>query len=137
MANEVAFQGRGQVQPQRPAGRLPALGGVMNNDLGKGGTSAPSRWALFNFVEEDPATGGAVVHPGPGGQLPARPDCLGEVLRPTGPSFGLQEIPIYREPVAFVAGLSQLLRQLLMYDMAHVLGLYGFSRSRSSRAPTS
>jgi len=135
MANEVVFKGVVKfINRERPAGQASRrLGGVMNNDLGKGGhLSSQPMGALFNFVEEDPATGKErVVHIPVRADNPYQPDLdrLGEVLeahRPELVVFG-KSMFIYREPVAFVAGLvkSWPRRPVLMYDMAHVLGLYG------------
>ena len=60
MANEVVFKGMvkfiNRNRPQGQPSRRMRL--VMNNDLTKGGhLSSQPMGALFNFVEEDPATG--------------------------------------------------------------------------------
>jgi glycine/serine hydroxymethyltransferase len=135
MANEVVFKGmvrflnrsRADGQPMRKM-RL-----VMNNDLTKGGhLSSQPMGALFNFVEEDPKTGKENVLNFPVSRdNPYKADLkkLGELLeghRPELIVFG-KSMFLYPEPVDFVAGLVKGWPQLpvIMYDMAHVLGLYG------------
>ena len=135
MANEVVFKGmvkfvnraRAEGQPSRRL-RL-----VMNNDLSKGGhLSSQPMGALFNFVAEDPKTGKENVLNLPVlPENPYKPDLarLGELLETARPElviFG-KSMFIYPEPVAFVAGIVKdwPQRPVLMYDMAHVLGLYG------------
>jgi len=135
MANEVVFKGmvkflnRGKAEGQ--ASRRMRL--VMNNDLNKGGhLSSQPMGALFNFVEEDPATGKEnVVHLPLRKDNPYKPDpaALPDLLerhRPELIVFG-KSMFLYPEPVAAVAGIvkSWPQRPVLMYDMAHVLGLYG------------
>ncbi|MBM3284547.1 MAG: hypothetical protein FJY81_01605, partial [Candidatus Aminicenantes bacterium] len=135
MANEVVFKGmvrfvnRGRSQGQ-PARRLRS---VMNNDLTKGGhLSSQPMGALFNFVEEDPVTGKERVINFPvSAEIPYRADLkkLGELLdehRPELVIFG-KSMFLYPEPVEFVAAAVRDWpeRPILMYDMAHVLGLYG------------
>jgi glycine/serine hydroxymethyltransferase len=88
--------------------------------------------ALFNFVEEDPATGKErVVNLPVLRDNPYKPDVrrLGELLeehRPELVVFG-KSMFLYREPVAFVSELVKGWKDkpVLMFDMAHVLGLYG------------
>jgi glycine/serine hydroxymethyltransferase len=135
MANEVVFKGmvkfinRGRAEG-RPSRRLRL---VMNNDLTKGGhLSSQPMGALFNYVEEDPGTGKEhVVHFPVLKDNPYKPDLekLGELLEAQRPElivFG-KSMFIYREPVAFVAERvkSWKERPVIMFDMAHVLGLYG------------
>jgi glycine/serine hydroxymethyltransferase len=135
MANEVVFKamvrfinrGRPEGQPSRKM-RL-----VMNNDLNKGGhLSSQPMGALFNFVEEDPETGKERVinFPVLDGN-PYKPDKnkLAELLnehRPDLMVFG-KSMFIYPEPVAFVSDLVKDWERppVIMFDMAHVLGLYG------------
>lgn len=135
MANEVVFKamvrfinrGRPEGQPSRRM-RL-----VMNNDLNKGGhLSSQPMGALFNFVEEDPETGKERVinFPVLDGN-PYKPDKnkLAELLsehRPDLMVFG-KSMFIYPEPVAFVSDLVKDWERppVIMFDMAHVLGLYG------------
>ncbi|HSA96942.1 MAG TPA: hypothetical protein VLJ16_12890 [Acidobacteriota bacterium] len=135
MANEVVFKGlvrflnRGRAAGQ--ASRRMRL--VLNNELIYGGhLSAQPMGALFNFVEEDPATGKEQVV-----NFPVRKDnpyrvdldALAAILeshRPELVVFG-KSMFLYREPVRFVADIVRGWedRPVLMYDMAHVLGLYG------------
>jgi glycine/serine hydroxymethyltransferase len=88
--------------------------------------------ALFNFVEEDPATGKERVL-----NFPVRKDnpyktdldALADLLarhRPELVIFG-KSMFLHREPVRFVAEIVRGWPEppLLMFDMAHVLGLYG------------
>jgi glycine/serine hydroxymethyltransferase len=135
MANEVVFKGvvrflnrdRSEGQPMRKM-RL-----VMNNALNKGGhLSSQPMGALFNFVEEDPETGQERVVNFPVlEENPYKPDLdrLSDLLVDHKPElivFG-KSMFIYPEPVKFVADLVKdwNSRPVIMYDMAHVLGLYG------------
>ncbi len=135
MANEVVFKGmvrflnrdRSEGQPMRKM-KL-----VMNNALNKGGhLSSQPMGALFNFVEEDPETGKERVINFPVlEENPYKPDLdrlagLLEDLKPELIVFG-KSMFIYPEPIKFVADLLKDWdsRPVIMYDMAHVLGLYG------------
>jgi len=135
MANEVVFKGmvkflnRGKAEGQ-PSRRMKL---VMNNDLTKGGhLSSQPMGALFNFVEEDPATGKEnVVHLPLLKDNPYKPDvaALADLLDRHKPEliiFG-KSMFICQEPVKPVADIVRTWnrRPVLMYDMAHVLGLYG------------
>ena len=135
MANEVVFKGlvkfinRGRAQGQ--LSRRMRL--VLNNELIYGGhLSAQPMGALFNFVEEDPATGKEQVVNFPVRKdNPYKPDldALAAILGSHKPElvvFG-KSMFLYREPVKFVADIVRGWkdRPVLMYDMAHVLGLYG------------
>ena len=135
MANEVVFKGmvkflnRGKAEGQ-PSRRMRL---VMNNDLTKGGhLSSQPMGALFNFVEEDPATGKEnVVHLPLLKDNPYKPDvaALPDLLDRHKPEliiFG-KSMFICQEPVKPVADIVRTWnrRPVLMYDMAHVLGLYG------------
>jgi len=135
MANEVVFKGMvkfiNRARPEGQAARRLRL--VMNNDLNKGGhLSSQPMGALFNFVAEDPKTGKENVLNLPVlAENPYKPDLerLGEMLQEARPElivFG-KSMFIYPEPVGFVAGIVKGWPQppVLMYDMAHVLGLYG------------
>ena len=135
MANEVVFKGMvkfiNRARPEGQAARRLRL--VMNNDLNKGGhLSSQPMGALFNFVAEDPKTGKENVLNLPVlAENPYKPDLerLGEMLEEARPElivFG-KSMFIYPEPVGFVAGIVKGWPQppVLMYDMAHVLGLYG------------
>jgi len=139
MANEVVFKGvtkflnRGRAAGQ--ASRRMRL--VMNNDLGKGGhLSSQPMGALYNWIEEDPATGKENVV-----NFPVRTDnpykidrealaALLETKKPELVVFG-KSMFLSPEPVKFVADIvkSWPRRPILMYDMAHVLGLYGAFQS--------
>jgi glycine/serine hydroxymethyltransferase len=135
MANEVVFKGMVRyLNRGREAGRpMRKMRLVMNNDLTKGGhLSSQPMGALFNFVEEDPLTGKENVLNFPvQADNPYKPDLttLAALLaerRPELVIFG-KSMFLYPEPVAFVADLvkSWPARPVIMYDMAHVLGLYG------------
>lgn len=135
MANEVVFKGMVKFVNRGKAEGTPSrrLRLVMNNDLTKGGhLSSQPMGALFNFVEEDPATGKErVVHLPVLADNPYKPDLpkLAEILRDHKPElvvFG-KSMFIYQEPVRFVADIVKdwAEKPVLMFDMAHVLGLYG------------
>jgi len=135
MANEVVFKGLVKfINRNRPAGQpFRRLRLVMNNDLNKGGhLSSQPMGALFNLVEEDLSSGKEKVV-----NIPVRRDnpykadldLLAQMLREHRPElvvFG-KSMFIYPEPVKFVHDLVKDWpdRPVLMYDMAHVLGLYG------------
>lgn len=135
MANEVVFKGmvrfinrdRAEGQPMRRM-RL-----VMNNDLTKGGhLSSQPMGALFNFVAENPETGKDNVINFPVSEAnPYKIDerKLGDLIREHRPElmvFG-KSMFIYPEPISFVYNLVKDWenRPVIMFDMAHVLGLYG------------
>jgi glycine/serine hydroxymethyltransferase len=135
MANEVVFKGMvkflNRDKPAGTASRRMRL--VMNNDLNKGGhLSSQPMGALFNFVEEDPATGKEnVVHLPLRRDNPYKPDpqALAGLFEKHAPElvvFG-KSMFLYPEPVREVAEIvkSWNRRPILMFDMAHVLGLYG------------
>jgi glycine/serine hydroxymethyltransferase len=135
MANEVVFKGMVKYANRGRAEGTPSrrLRLVMNNDLTKGGhLSSQPMGALFNFVEEDPATGKErVVHLPVLPDNPYKPDLpkLAEILRDNKPElviFG-KSMFLYPEPVRFVADIVKdwAEKPVLMFDMAHVLGLYG------------
>ncbi|MBC7361885.1 MAG: hypothetical protein H5U06_06355 [Candidatus Aminicenantes bacterium] len=139
MANEVVFKGLVKfVNRNRPAGQpFRRLRMVMNNDLNKGGhLSSQPMGALFNLVEEDPATGKEKVVNIPVRQdnpYKADLDRLASMLKEYRPElviFG-KSMFLYPEPVKFVYDLVKDWpdRPVLMYDMAHVLGLYGAFQS--------
>ncbi|HSA95744.1 MAG TPA: hypothetical protein VLJ16_06825 [Acidobacteriota bacterium] len=135
MANEVVFKGLVKFANRgRAEGQLSRrLRLVLNNELIYGDhLSAQPMGALFNYVEEDPATGKEQVVNFPVRKdNPYKPDLdrLAEMLDARKPElviFG-KSMFLYREPVKFVAdivrGWNE--RPVLMFDMAHVLGLYG------------
>jgi len=135
MANEVVFKAmlkflNRDAAPGTPFVRMKA---VMNNELTKGGhLSSQPMGALFNFVEIDPVTGKERVV-----NFPVLKDNiystdvskLEELMMTAKPElvvFG-KSMFIYPEPVREVALIAANMnpRPTLMYDMAHVLGLYG------------
>lgn len=135
MANEVVFKGMVRfINRDRPEGQpMRKMKLVMNNDLNKGGhLSSQPMGALFNYVEEDPETGKEYVINFPIlEENPYKPDLkkLGEILEKHKPelvAFG-KSMFLYREPIKFVNDLVKdwAVRPVIMYDMAHVLGLYG------------
>ncbi|MDH7512145.1 MAG: hypothetical protein QHH14_04250 [Clostridiales bacterium] len=135
MANEVVFKAMVRfVNRNRQEGRpMRKLRLVMNNDLTKGGhLSSQPMGALFNYVEEDQATGKERVVSFPvSEENPYKTDLkkLGELLDDSRPEliiFG-KSMFLFPEPVRFVAGVVKDWpdRPVIMYDMAHVLGLYG------------
>jgi glycine/serine hydroxymethyltransferase len=133
MSNEVVFKSVIRWRAAQEGGGARRLRCVLNNDLTKGGhLSAQPMGALFNFVDMDPETGKErVVHFPLAADNPYRPDAdrLAAVIhahRPELVVFG-KSMFLYPEPVREVAALVRDLdpRPVLMYDMAHVLGLYG------------
>ncbi|UCF71035.1 MAG: hypothetical protein JSW49_01805 [candidate division WOR-3 bacterium] len=135
MANEVIFKAMVKfINRNRKEGQpFRKMKLVMNNELTKGGhLSSQPMGALFNYVEEDPNTGKENVI-----NFPVRGDCLyktdtnklAEQLENHKPElivFG-KSMFLHREPVAFVHDIVKDWepRPVIMYDMAHVLGLYG------------
>jgi glycine/serine hydroxymethyltransferase len=106
---------------------------VLNNDLIYGGhLSSQPMGGLFNCVEEDPETGKERVVNFPVlKENPYKPDLeklagLLDSHKPELVVFG-KSMFLYREPVRFVADIVKDWkdRPILMYDMAHVLGLCG------------
>lgn len=135
MANEVVFKGMVRfINRNRPEGQpMRKMRLVLNNDLTEGGhLSSQPMGALFNFVEEDPQTGKEhVVNFPVMKDNPYRADLgkLSDILEEHKPElivFG-KSMFLYPEPVKFVADLVKdwKERPVIMYDMAHVLGLYG------------
>jgi glycine/serine hydroxymethyltransferase len=135
MANEVVFKALVRfVNRERPEGQpMRKLRLVMNNDLTKGGhLSSQPMGALFNYVAENPETGKDNVI-----NFPVKTDNpykidtakLGEMmelLRPELLIFG-KSMFICQEPVRTASELVKdwKVRPVIMFDMAHVLGLYG------------
>jgi glycine/serine hydroxymethyltransferase len=135
MANEVVFKGMVRfINRDRPQGQpMRKMKLVMNNELTKGGhLSSQPMGALFNFVEEDPETGKENVVNFPVlSENPYRTDLaqLGDILEKQKPElvvFG-KSMFLYQEPVKFVHDVVKdwEVPPVIMYDMAHVLGLYG------------
>ena len=139
MANEVVFKGMVKfINRGRPEGQpTRRMSLVMNNDLSLGGhLSSQPMGALFNFVAENPETGKENVL-----NFPVRKDNpykadlerLGQLLETNRPElmvFG-KSMFIYSEPVSFVVDLIKDWdpKPVIMFDMAHVLGLYGIFQS--------
>jgi glycine/serine hydroxymethyltransferase len=133
MANEVVFKAMTKHVNAGTTGRMNRMRLVMNNDLTKGGhLSSQPMGALFNFVDADPETGKEAVL-----NFPVRKDnpykidapAMASLIRERKPDlivFG-KSMFISPEPVAearaAVDGLSP--KPVIMYDMAHTLGLYG------------
>lgn len=135
MANEVVFKAAVRfLNRGRPEGHpMRKMKLVFNNDLNKGGhLSSQPMGALFNFVAEDPSTGREnVINLPVRTDNPYKPDLdkLGEMLQEHKPElivFG-KSMFIYPEPVEFVSAIVKDWETppILMFDMAHVLGLYG------------
>jgi glycine/serine hydroxymethyltransferase len=135
MANEVVFKAMVRfLNRDRPDGQpMRKMRLVMNNALNRGGhLSSQPMGALFNFVEEDPETGKEKVVNFPVlEENPYKPDPekLAELMdrhKPELVIFG-KSMFIYQEPIQFVANMVKDWddRPVIMYDMAHVLGLYG------------
>lgn len=139
MANEIVFKGIVKfINRDRKSGQpFRRIRAVINNDLTKGGhLSSQPMGALFNFVEENPETGKENVF-----HFPVRKDNpyktdtsnIEEMINTVKPElivFG-KSMFIYREPVKIVSDIVSKMRPrpIIMYDMAHVLGLYGAFQS--------
>jgi len=135
MANEIVFKAMVKfINRDRKQGeKSRRMRAVINNELTKGGhLSSQPMGALFNFVEENPETGKENVF-----NFPVRKDNpykidtekLSELIFSVKPEliiFG-KSMFIYREPVEFTRNLIKDMnpRPIIMFDMAHVLGLYG------------
>ena len=135
MANEVVFKGMVRfLNRDRPQGKpMRKMKLVMNNELTKGGhLSSQPMGALFNFVEENPETGKENVINFPvlsENQYKADLAKLGELLDQHKPElmvFG-KSMFLYQEPVKFVHDVVKDwdVPPVIMFDMAHVLGIYG------------
>ncbi len=135
MANEVAFKAVTKyVNRSTDKGEFRKLRAVMNNDLGKGGhLSSQPMGALFNYVRIDPETGreNCVNFPVRSDDpysidVEAMLEAVDEV-RPElvvfGKSMFISPEPV-RELAEHVSDWGDE-RPVIMYDMAHVLGLYG------------
>jgi glycine/serine hydroxymethyltransferase len=134
MANEVVFKAVTKHANRDSApGTFRRLSCVMNNNLGKGGhLSSQPMGALFNFVDIDPATGeeNCVNFPVMSGNLyridEERMLELADEHHPELVVFG-KSMFLYPEPVKrlaeFVKDWDD--RPVIMYDMAHVLGIHG------------
>jgi aminomethyltransferase len=109
------------------------LRSVLNNHIFRGGhLSAQPMGALRDFVARDPGSESPSVT-----SLPVRPDNpyqvdlshVPEILDRSRPELVIlgKSMIIHREPVAEIRGMidSFGLKTVIMYDMAHVLGLVG------------
>jgi glycine/serine hydroxymethyltransferase len=133
MANEVTFKAATKFINKRNGTEFQRLRCVMNNDLGKGGhLSSQPMGALFNYVDPDPKTQkeNCVNFP-VRADNPYRIDVpklleLVEEVKPDMVIFG-KSMFIHPEPVReFYNKVKDWEhRPIIMYDMAHVLGLYG------------
>jgi len=134
MANEIVFKAMVKFinRPTKGAAQR-RIRLVMNNLLTYGGhLSSQPMGALFNYVEKDKETGSDKVMNFPIlKDNPYKTDTgkLAEILdkeRPELIVFG-KSMFIYSEPVNFVYNIVKDWepRPVIMYDMAHVLGLYG------------
>ena len=134
MANEVVFKAVTNFVNRKSEEGAPwrRIRSVMNNDLTKGGhLSSQPMGALFNYVERGDDGKENVTN------FPIRKDnlykidtdALGNLLADSKPEliiFG-KSMFLYPEPVKFTyeAVKDWDPRPIIMYDMAHVLGLYG------------
>jgi len=134
MANQVVFEAVTKfVNRSTPEGTFRRLHSVMNNNLGLGGhLSSQPFGALFNFVDINPETGKEncinfpVMESNPYRiDVPKMLEMVREV-RPELVIFG-KSMFLYPEPVREMAGevADWEDRPVIMYDMAHVLGIYG------------
>ncbi len=134
MANAAVFSALvGYFNRGNPKGEPRRIEMVMNNHIGKGGhLSAQPMGALKDFVAIDPRTDRPAVVNFP--ILPENPyridvaaTCeLIDQYRPRLIIFG-KSMVLHREPVAEIRAFvdQQGLDPVIMYDMAHVLGLVG------------
>ncbi len=133
MANEVVFKAMTRFISKQAGGPMQRMKLAMNNDLTKGGhLSSQPMGALFNYVEADPETGKeAVINFPIRSDNPYKIDAgkMVELIAEKKPDliiFG-KSMFICPEPVneAYEAARNLSPRPVIMYDMAHVLGLYG------------
>lgn len=134
MANAAVFSAMVDYVNRADRRREPRrIGPVMNHHIGKGGhLSTQPMGALKDFVAHDPRTERpAVVNFPVLADNPYQIDVpavleLIDACRPELIVFG-KSVPLYREPVAEVRRFldAQQIQAVVMYDMAHVLGLLG------------
>ena len=134
MSNEIVFKAVTKfVNRKSPEGTFRKLHTVMNNDLGKGGhLSSQPMGALFNFVDINPATGKEncvnfpVMADNPYKIDEEKMIELLDEHKPELVVFG-KSMFLYPEPVKkFTDHIKDWEnRPVVMYDMAHVFGLYG------------
>ncbi len=106
---------------------------VMNHHIGRGGhLSAQSMGALKDFIANDPLTERPATVPFPvEKEDPYRIDLIKtrELLEEHKPELVIlgKSMVIYREPVSEIYGIIKEMnpKPILLYDMAHVLGLVG------------
>ncbi len=133
MANEIVFKAVTKFVNHRDETEFARMSCVINNDLGKGGhLSSQPMGALYNYVSPNPSTGkeNCVNFP-VRADNPYRIDVprLLELLEHNKPDlvvFG-KSMFIYPEPVRELYEVVKdwKNRPVIMFDMAHVLGLYG------------
>jgi aminomethyltransferase len=134
MANAAVFGGVVDHRNRHDRRREPArIRRVMNNHIGRGGhLSAQPMGALKDFVARDPRTERPAVTNFPVlAENPYRTDVaatleLIEDVRPELIVFG-KSMVLHREPVAEVRAFldERGISAIVMYDMAHVIGLVG------------
>ena len=134
MANEIVFKAMVKFVNREQKGKTQRrLRLVMNNLLTHGGhLSSQPMGALFNYVDKDRETGEDMVINFPiMKDNPYKTDTerLAEMLEQNKPElivFG-KSMFLYSEPVKFVYNIVKNWEKkpVIMYDMAHVLGLYG------------
>lgn len=134
MSNEVVFKAVTKFANRNSSqGTFRKLRAVMNNDLGKGGhLSSQPMGALFNFVDINPETGSEncinfpVLSDNPYKIDKQRMLSLLDEHKPELIVFG-KSMFLYPEPVRELAEhiASWDPKPVVMYDMAHVFGLYG------------
>jgi len=137
MANEIVFKAVTKYINRRDDTQFQRIKCVMNNDLGKGGhLSSQPMGALYNYVAPNEETGkeNCVNFPVLADN-PYRIDIpklleLVDEHKPEMVIFG-KSMFIYPEPVKefFEKVKDWKNRPVIMYDMAHVLGLYGAFQS--------
>jgi aminomethyltransferase len=134
MANTAVFGGLVDYLNRRDRKSEPRrIRKVMNNHIGRGGhLSAQPMGALKSFISVDPVTDRPAVvafptlHEDPYRIDIARTEELIEKHKPELIILG-KSMVLYKEPVREIARMisSMAPRPILMYDMAHVLGLVG------------
>lgn len=133
MANEVVFKAVTKFINSRDNTEFARMSCVMNNDLGKGGhLSSQPMGALFNYVAPNPETGkeNCINFPVRADNpyridVPKMLDML-DTYKPDLAVFG-KSMFLYPEPIKeFHDAVKEWEKPpLIMFDMAHVLGLYG------------
>jgi aminomethyltransferase len=133
MANKAVFSGIVDYRNRFRRGEPARMNCVINNDLGRGGhLSAQYMGALRHFVQQDAASEQPAVASFPvQSENPYRIDSgrtveLIDALDPDLVVFG-KSMVLHPEPVREIAEClaGRVSRPIIMYDMAHVLGLAG------------